>query len=83
MVYECESTYFVAYKYAEIPLFTEEGTTLYVFSPQLTCQILNTVADIVRILFMVPIYSVVSFASYLFWVSCPSRIYMYISSEPA
>ena len=25
--------------------------------------------DIVRILFMVPIYSIVSFASYLFWVS--------------
>ena len=29
--------------------------------------------DIVRILFMVPIYSIVSFASFLFWVSPPPQ----------
>lgn len=28
----------------------------------------NSVADIVRLLFMVPLYAIISFASYLFWV---------------
>lgn len=51
-------------------VYAETGTTLWVSWVYLTCRTFTECRpDIVRILFLVPLYATISLASYLWWVS--------------
>lgn len=74
MVYECMLSEVRSFtpRHLDMHLSTESRAALYAFSiivVMLTAHHADhSIADIVRILLMVPIYATVSFSSYLFWV---------------